>query len=38
MSESVSYGKNKGYATAEVSKKNRDALDLWFNDAKKTKI
>jgi hypothetical protein len=34
-SEGVNYGKDKGYATAEVSKKNRDALDLWLNDAKK---
>jgi hypothetical protein len=34
ISEGVNYGKDKGYATAEVSKKNRDALDLWINDAK----
>ena len=37
ISEGVNYGKDKGYATAEVSKKNREALDLWFNDAKKQK-
>jgi hypothetical protein len=37
ISEGVNYGKDKGYATAEVSKKNRDALDLWINDAKKQK-
>jgi len=35
ISEGVNYAKDKGYATAEVSKKNRDALDLWINDAKK---
>ena len=35
ISEGVNYGKDKGYATAEVSKKNRDALDLWIDDAKK---
>jgi hypothetical protein len=35
ISEGVNYGKDKGYATAEVSKKNRDALDLWINDTKK---
>ncbi|MBU3631645.1 hypothetical protein [Polynucleobacter sp. AP-Melu-500A-A1] len=35
ISEGVSYEKDKGYATAEVSKKNRVALDLWINDAKK---
>jgi len=37
VSEGVNYGKDKGYATAEVSKKNREGLDLWFNDAKKRK-
>ena len=37
IGEGVNYGKDKGYATAEVSKKNREALDLWFNDAKKHK-
>jgi len=37
ISEGVSYEKDKGYATAEVSKKNRDALDLWINDAKKNR-
>jgi hypothetical protein len=37
ISEGVNYGKDKGYATAEVSKKNREGLDLWFNDAKKRK-
>jgi len=36
ISEGVNYSKDKGYATAEVSKKNRDALDLWINDAQKT--
>jgi len=37
ISEGVNYGKDKGYASAEVSKKNREGLDLWFNDAKKRK-
>jgi hypothetical protein len=37
ISEGVNYGKDKGYASAEVSKKNREALELWFNDAKKQK-
>ena len=37
ISEGVNYSKDKGYATAEVSKKNREALDLWFNDAKQKK-
>jgi hypothetical protein len=35
ISEGVSYEKDKGYATAEVSKKNRDALDLWITEAQK---
>lgn len=35
ISEGVNYAKGKGYETAEVSKKNRDAIDLWINDAKK---
>jgi len=35
ISEGVNYGKDKGYTSAEVSKKNREALDLWINDAKK---
>ena len=37
ISEGVNYSKDKGYATAEVSKKNREGLDLWFNDAKQRK-
>jgi hypothetical protein len=37
ISEGVNYGKDKGYGTAEVSKKNREALDMWFNDAMKRK-
>jgi hypothetical protein len=37
ISEGVNYGKDKGYGTAEVSKKNREALDIWFNDAKQRK-
>ena len=37
ISEGVNYGKDKGYGTAEVSKKNREGLDLWINDAKKHK-
>ena len=35
ISEAVNYGKGKGYETAEVSKRNREGLDLWINDAKK---
>ena len=35
ISEGVNYSKGKGYETAEVSLKNREALDLWFNDAKR---
>jgi len=35
ISEGVNFGKDKGYATAEVTKKNREGLDLWINDAKK---
>ena len=35
VSEGVNYGKDKGYATADVTKKNREGLDLWINDAKK---
>jgi hypothetical protein len=35
ISEGVNYGKDKGYGTAEVTKKNREGLDLWINDAKK---
>lgn len=35
ISEGVNYGKDKGYATADVTKKNREGLDLWINDAKK---
>lgn len=35
ISEGVNYGQGKGYGTAEVTKKNRDGLDLWINDAKK---
>lgn len=35
ISEAVNYGKDKGYETAEVTKKNRDGLDLWINDSKK---
>lgn len=34
ISEGVNYGKDKGYGTAEVTKKNREGLDLWINDAK----
>jgi hypothetical protein len=34
ISEGVNYGKDKGYATADVTKKNREGLDLWINDAK----
>ena len=37
ISEGVNYGKNKGYGNADVTKKNRDGLDLWINDAKKQK-
>jgi len=35
ISEAVNYGKGKGYEIAEVTKKNREGLDLWINDAKK---
>jgi hypothetical protein len=35
ISEGVNYGKDNGYGTAEVTKKNREGLDLWINDAKK---
>jgi hypothetical protein len=35
ISEGVNYAQGKGYGTAEVTKKNRDGLDLWINDAKK---
>lgn len=35
ISEGVNYTKGKGYENTEVSKKNRDAIDLWINDAKK---
>lgn len=34
ISEGVNYSKDKYYETAEVTKKNREALDLWINDAK----
>jgi hypothetical protein len=34
ISEGVNYGKDKDYGTAEVTKKNREGLDLWINDAK----
>jgi hypothetical protein len=34
ISEAVNYGKDRGYETAEVTKKNREGLDLWINDAK----
>jgi hypothetical protein len=37
ISEGVNYTKGKGYENAEVSKKNRDAIDLWINDANKHK-
>ena len=37
ISEGVNYSKDKGYGTAEVSKKNRAGLDLWINDSKKHK-
>ena len=37
ISEGVNLSKDKGYATADVTKKNRDGLDLWINDAKKNK-
>ena len=37
ISEGVNYGKDKGYASAEVTKKNREGLDLWINDAKKNR-
>jgi hypothetical protein len=37
ISEGVNYGKDKGYGTADVSKKNREGLDLWINDSKKHK-
>ena len=33
ISEGVNYGKDRGYGTAEVTKKNREGLDLWINDA-----
>jgi hypothetical protein len=35
ISEGVNYAKGKGYESAEVSKKNREGLDLWINDAKR---
>jgi hypothetical protein len=35
ISEGVNYGKDKGYATADVTTKNREGLNLWINDAKK---
>ena len=35
VSEAVNYSKGKGYETADVTKKNRDGLDLWINDAKR---
>lgn len=34
ISEGVNYGKDKGYGTADVTKKNREGLDLWINDAR----
>ena len=34
ISEGVDFSKDGGYDTAEVSKKNRDAIDLWINDSK----
>ena len=34
IGQAVDYGKDKSYATSEVTKKNRDALDLWINDSK----
>ena len=37
ISEGINYGKDKGYGTADVSKKNREGLDLWINDAKNHK-
>jgi hypothetical protein len=37
ISEGVNYGKDKGYESADVSKKNREGLDLWINDSKKHK-
>ncbi|MBU3623759.1 hypothetical protein [Polynucleobacter sp. AP-Latsch-80-C2] len=37
ISEGVNYGKNKDYGTAEITKRNREGLDLWINDAKKQK-
>ena len=35
VGEAVNYGKGKGYGTAEVTKKNRDGLNLWINDSKR---
>ena len=37
ISEGVNYGKDKGYGTADVTKKNREGIDLWINDAKTQK-
>jgi hypothetical protein len=37
ISEGINYGKDKGYGTAEVTKKNREGLDLWINDAKQNR-
>ena len=37
ISEGVNYEKGRGYGTADVSKKNREGLDLWIDDAKKHK-
>jgi len=37
ISEGVNYGKDKGYDTADVTRRNREGLDLWINDSKKHK-
>ena len=37
ITEGVNYGKDKGYATADVSRKNRESLDLWIDDAQRKK-
>jgi hypothetical protein len=37
ISEGVNYGKDKGYDTADVTRRNREGLDLWINDSKKNK-
>jgi len=35
IGEGVNFGKNGGYANADVSRKNRDAIDLWVGDAQR---